>query len=229
MILAAVSPFASNFINSTVRQFDRDTPPHSEEGEALAFCRGRNPTPPREAGHRAGVAARRETAPSQIGRVQTGVGNCIPCLGSCPQHYDARISEIKQLRWRDIDLMDRSLTIRRSKTLAGERLIPLNPQAYGAIMRLRERAQSLFGTDLQLDWHVFPSAEGYSKPDPTRPMSGWRSAWKSLTCAVSCPACGELQSPSQTCCNAECGADIKKVKKLPCRITFSRSSSPCHN
>ncbi len=34
--------------------------------------------------------------------------------------------EVKQLRWRDIDLMDQSLVIRRSKTLAGERVIPLN-------------------------------------------------------------------------------------------------------
>ena len=34
--------------------------------------------------------------------------------------------EIKQLRWRDIDFMDPSLVIRRSKTRAGERLIPLN-------------------------------------------------------------------------------------------------------
>ena len=38
--------------------------------------------------------------------------------------------EIKQLRWRDIDFMDRSLVIRRSKTQAGERLIPLNANAY---------------------------------------------------------------------------------------------------
>ena len=89
--------------------------------------------------------------------------------------------EIKQLRWRDIDLMDQSLVIRRSKTLAGERLIPLNADAYSAIMRLRERAQKEFGNDLLPDWHVFPSAEGYSKPDPTKPITGWRSSWRSFT------------------------------------------------
>jgi len=88
--------------------------------------------------------------------------------------------EIKQLRWRDIDFMDERLAIRRSKTIAGERVIPLNAYAHKAIMRLRERAQMLFGPDLQPDWYDFPSSEGYSKPDPTRPMNGWRSAWRSL-------------------------------------------------
>ena len=97
--------------------------------------------------------------------------------------------EIKQLRWRDVDLLDRSLVNRRSKTLAGERVIPLNANAYNAIMRLREHARKLFGADLQPDWHVFPSAEGYSKPDPTKPMTGWRSAWRTFTRALRCPAC----------------------------------------
>ena len=128
--------------------------------------------------------------------------------------------EIKELRWRDIDLMDRSLAIRRSKTLAGERAIPLNAHAYSAILRLRERAQKLFGKDLQPDWYVFPSAEGYSKPDPKKPMSGWRSAWRSFTRAVTCPACGELQSPSRTCRNPECGADIEKVKSSLAGLRF---------
>ena len=78
----------------------------------------------------------------------------------------------------------------------------------------------LFGADLQPDWYVFPSAEGYSKPDPTKPMSGWRSAWRSLTRAVRCPACGELQNPSTICCNAECAADIAKVRSSTAGLRF---------
>jgi len=128
--------------------------------------------------------------------------------------------EVKQLRWRDIDLMDHSLVIRHSKTRAGERVIPLNANAYKAIMRLRERAQSLFGADLQPDWYVFPSAEGYSKPDPTKPMCGWRSAWRSLTRTVTCPACGRLQDPSTICSNADCAADIVKVKSSTAGLRF---------
>jgi integrase len=128
--------------------------------------------------------------------------------------------EIKQLRWRDIDLMDPSLVIRRSKTRAGERVIPLNANAYNAVLRLRARAQNLFGADLQLDWYIFPSAEGYSKPDPTKPMSGWRSAWRGLTRAVTCPVCGEQQSPSDACVNSKCKADLKKVKSPLAGLRF---------
>jgi integrase len=128
--------------------------------------------------------------------------------------------EVKQLRWRDIDLMDHSLVIRRSKTLAGERVIPLNVNAYAAVMRPRERSQMLLGSDLPPDWYVFPSAEGYSKPDPTKPMSAWRSAWRSLTRAINCPACGELQDPGTTCRNQECGADVTKIKSSTAGLRF---------
>jgi integrase len=128
--------------------------------------------------------------------------------------------EVKGLRWRDVDLLDHSLVIRRSKTRAGERVIPLNASSYNAIMRLRERARALFGSDLQPDWYVFPSAEGYSKPDPTKPMSGWRSAWRSLTRAVTCPVCSELQSPAAICRNEKCGEDISKLKSSTNGLRF---------
>jgi len=120
--------------------------------------------------------------------------------------------ELKGLCWRDIDFIERTLTIRRSKTAAGERVIPLNADAWNTILQLRERARKLFGDNLEADWHLFPHAEGYSKPDPTRPMSGWRSAWRSLTRAVQCPACGLLEQPAEECANDECKADIRSLK-----------------
>jgi integrase len=82
--------------------------------------------------------------------------------------------ELKQLRWRDVDLIDRMLSVRRAvtKTDAGERVIPLNDDAMAVVLRLRERAKQSFGDALSGDWHVLPHAEGKSKPDPTRPMSG---------------------------------------------------------
>ena len=128
--------------------------------------------------------------------------------------------EIKQLRWRDIDLMDRSLVIRRSKTTAGQRLIPLNVSAFNCTMRLRERTLAFFGTEPQLDWYVFPSGEGFSKPDPTRPMKGWRSAWRSLTRAVTCPACSTLQNPSAKCSAEGCDADISNIKSSIAGLRF---------
>jgi integrase len=87
--------------------------------------------------------------------------------------------EIRGLRWRDIDLIDRTLTIYRSKTQAGERVIPLNADAWAAILELRERSQVLCGEDLAPDWYIFPHYE--AKLDPTRPMSTWRTAWRNLT------------------------------------------------
>src|SRR5215469_2660592 len=57
----------------------------------------------------------------------------------------ARGCELRGLRWGDIDLFNRTLTIRRSKTAAGERVVPLTDVATSALARLRHRAES-FGT-----------------------------------------------------------------------------------
>jgi len=125
-----------------------------------------------------------------------------------------RAVEIRGMRWQAVNLMERTVMVRRSatKTDAGERVIPLNTNAWNAMLELRERAKLLFGCEPEPDWHVFPHAEGYTKPDPTRPMSGWRTAWRNLTRAILCPACGRLQQPSETCRDARCGADIRSVR-----------------
>jgi hypothetical protein len=57
--------------------------------------------------------------------------------------------------------MSRTVVIRRAKTEAGDRIIPLNQDAMAVVLRLRERAQLLLGTDLLPDWYVFPHAEGH--------------------------------------------------------------------
>ena len=91
--------------------------------------------------------------------------------------------ELRALRWRDIDFLERTVTVRRSKTEAGKRLIPLNANGWDAILELRERSKHLFGESLSPDWHLFPHAEGFSKPDPTQPMwrGGWRTAWRNIS------------------------------------------------
>jgi integrase len=89
--------------------------------------------------------------------------------------------EIKGLRWRDVDLMEKTLTNRRSKTTAGERVRPLNADAMSAIPALRTRSKGFFGDDLASDWFIFPQAEGNTKPDPTKPMVSWPTAWRHLT------------------------------------------------
>ncbi len=104
--------------------------------------------------------------------------------------------EIRGLRWCDVDFIERTLTVRRSKTQAGERVIPLNGDGWGAILELRERAKQLLGVEPRSQWFVFPHGEGQGpvthtktrpgpksvtvKPDPTKPMISWRTAWRKI-------------------------------------------------
>ncbi len=71
-----------------------------------------------------------------------------------------RACEIRGLQWRDNDFIERTLTVRVSKTAGGERVIPLNANAWAAVLELRQRAKMLFGTEPQIDWYVFPHGEG---------------------------------------------------------------------
>jgi integrase len=114
-----------------------------------------------------------------------------------------RACEIRGLQWRDVDFIERTLTVRVSKTAAGERMIPLNANAWAAVLELRQRAHLFFGMEPNPDWYVFPHGEGQGPvtrpknrpgpervtvtPDPTKPMSTWRTAWRKITKAAGLP------------------------------------------
>ncbi|MGE5647500.1 MAG: tyrosine-type recombinase/integrase [Acidobacteriota bacterium] len=94
--------------------------------------------------------------------------------------------ELKGLRLQDVNLVEREVTIRRSKTEAGYRHIPLNDGALWAFARLLERAGALGST--KPEHFLLPhcvSREtrnpghglGY---DPARPQQTWRTAWRAL-------------------------------------------------
>jgi integrase len=104
----------------------------------------------------------------------------------------ARGCELKGLQWCDVDLFARTLTIRTSKTAAGERVVPLTDVAISALARLRRRAEG-FGP-VEPSHHVFagfvPKFTFNGKRvvdynvtafDPTRHMKSWRTAWRTLT------------------------------------------------
>jgi integrase len=55
--------------------------------------------------------------------------------------------ELKNLRWINIDLFERVLNVKRSKTDAGHRSIPLNADAMEALARLWERAEAYGATN----------------------------------------------------------------------------------
>jgi integrase len=104
----------------------------------------------------------------------------------------ARGCELKGLQWSDVDLFGKTLTIRKSKTAAGERIVPLTDVAASALARLRRRAQG-FG-EVEPSHYVFagfkPKFTFSGKRvidykvtafDPTRHVNSWRSAWRTLT------------------------------------------------
>ncbi len=91
-----------------------------------------------------------------------------------------RKGELRKLQWRDVDWLGREVTVRRAKTPEGERVIPLNREAFDTLLKLRERAKVLFGDQLSADWYVFHWEPGSGEPDATRPCKGWRSAWRSM-------------------------------------------------
>ena len=110
----------------------------------------------------------------------------------------ARGCELKGLQWSDVDLFAKTLTIRRSKTAAGERVVPLTDVAASALSRLRRRAEG-FGT-VEPSHYIFaafvPKFEFSGKRvidyrvtgfDPTRHLNSWRSAWRTLTKKASLP------------------------------------------
>ena len=104
----------------------------------------------------------------------------------------ARGCELKGLQWSDIDLFQRTVTIRKSKTAAGERMIPLTSVAASALARLRTRAESfgpvapshyVFAAFVPKFYFSGMNVVGYkvSGYDGTRHIKSWRTAWRSLT------------------------------------------------
>ena len=104
----------------------------------------------------------------------------------------ARGCELKGLQWSDIDLFGPTLTIRKTKTAAGERTVPLTSVAVSVLARLRMRAES-FGP-VEPSHYVFAAfvpkfnfngtrVVGYNVTgfDPSRHINSWRTAWRTLT------------------------------------------------
>jgi len=125
--------------------------------------------------------------------------------------------EIKRLQWRDIDFLNRVIVVRTSKTEAGQRFIPMNDEAYEMVLHLRERAKAFSGIEAQ--HYVFPACE-HGHVDPTRNQHSFRTAWRSLTRVISCPACGKLQGPGEVCTNRKCKGAIRDIRSPLAGLRF---------
>lgn len=120
--------------------------------------------------------------------------------------------ELKHLRWNNVDLFDRILNVKRSKTEAGHRGIPLNADAMTALARLRERAQVHNATDPE--HFVFPACEN-ERIDPTKPQKTWRTAWRSLVKEAGKRAGNEAAKLAE-----QAGGDVEAARK--------RAAEPFH-
>jgi integrase len=131
----------------------------------------------------------------------------VACAARLALNTTMRGCEIKEMRWRDVDMIGRSLTVRKSKTEAGERVIPLNADAWAVVLELYRRSQALGATEPS--HFLFPACET-AHFDPTRGVKSWRTAWRRLTRAIQCAGCGLLQNPGETC--AGCEASLANMK-----------------
>jgi integrase len=89
-----------------------------------------------------------------------------------------RACEIKALRWRDVDWQNTMLQVRRSKTPAGWRAPTLNATCLHVLRSLHKHAEKLRFTEP--DHFVFPWHGRDKRMDPTRGMTTWRTAWRSI-------------------------------------------------
>lgn len=89
--------------------------------------------------------------------------------------------ELLTLRWADVDLFTRALSIERSKTEAGHRLIPLNDDAMAAFARLRKRAEMVGGG--APEHFVFPACEN-AVFNFEQHQKTFRTAWRTLVKAA---------------------------------------------
>jgi integrase len=118
-----------------------------------------------------------------------------------------RHTEIRRLKWKNLDLSNRLLRVGESKTDSGRgRPIPLTQPAWAVL----EMWSSRFPARTP-EHYVFPACEN-GRLDPKQPIANWRTAWRRVTRLVACPTCGSTQSPAPICANEECKTDIHEVK-----------------
>lgn len=84
-----------------------------------------------------------------------------------------RTTEIKQIKWRDVNFPNQTLSISHSKTPAGWRTIALNETALTVLQR--RMTAGIPKGQTESDHYVFPS-----RNDPLKPVHSFFAAWNSI-------------------------------------------------
>jgi integrase len=102
-------------------------------------------------------------------------------------HTGTRVTELRRMQWRQVDLEKRTVTVGQSKTAGGEgRIIPLNDEAFEVLLKWHSRFENP-----KPKHYVFPSERyGFDGDDgrligavavwgldPETPMGSWKTAW----------------------------------------------------
>jgi len=109
-----------------------------------------------------------------------------------------RVSELRLLKWSQISMLDKCITVGRSKTVGGEgRLIPLNRIAMKTLSEWHSRFDNpqpnhfvfpseRYGLDGE-DGHKSGAVKVWNR-DPEKPIGSWKVAWSAcrVQAAVSC-------------------------------------------
>jgi integrase len=104
--------------------------------------------------------------------------------------YGVRLGELLNLRWTDIDDAKEEMTVRKSKTAAGVRTLPLTDEAKAVIAAHRKAAKVM-----ALDGHVFTDAVGVPrKPQGTRVL--WSGLLEKAGISHMCRNCGSGEACS---------------------------------
>jgi integrase len=103
-----------------------------------------------------------------------------------------------------VNFLDQEVTIARSKSEAGHRLIPLNGDALAALARLKERAEANGATEPE-DF-IFPACE-HGIIDRSGPQKSWRTAWRALVRKT-----GRIAGRQAAKAALEAGGGINKAK-----------------
>jgi integrase len=101
--------------------------------------------------------------------------NILPAL-ALDLNSGLRDKELRELRWQQVDLVHKILTVGKSKTDAGTgRVVPLNEIALAALQKHAAWYTRRFG-ECRPEWYVFPAGKGQHN-DPTRPVTTLKTAW----------------------------------------------------
>jgi len=144
-----------------------------------------------------------------------------------------RYSEIRLLRWKQINFVGKILTVGKSKTQTGAgRGIPLNPrilsvlEMWAAQFPKRQPEHYIFpfekcGAKGEEDNFGFTAGVVYYDTDPTRPIGDWKEAWEKAKERAGALLRGESEEGD----TEPNGKDESKPESLKCRFHDLRHSA----